>query len=129
MSKKLAEPRQKKSPKVDLNQALTRARAIVSDFEELRNDLEGERFVRLNLLDLTDRLNDLKLELHSKMDGRPQPLTLAEASLSAECFEPGFNEKAAIGATHLTLSELIQLKQWIAEVIAWHQQHPEPIKI
>ena len=75
--------------------------------------------------DVYDFLGNLKYQIIAKLDGRPQPLDFARGTeLYAECFSPGYTDKAHIGNIHLSLDELIKVRNWIDQVVDWHQQNP-----
>jgi hypothetical protein len=101
--------------------------------------------------DVINLLSNLEYEIRAKTDGRPQPLdfegthghsadTIEKVSEStkeymlernselrewARCFEPGYNEVASLGTIEMSIPKLVEVREWIDEVIAWHKANPK----
>lgn len=113
-----------------------------------------KRFHEISLGDISDALCTLQSELIAKTDGRPQPLDLSvnfcvpdkhreeypetalaqidsqcdEYAVFGECYEPGYPEKASLGHLQLEMDDLVKVRDWVDQVIKWHQANPKSRK-
>lgn len=135
----------------DLIKATALATVVAKQFEEVWESLGKPkklgRFQQVDFLDLINELQNVKYELISKTDGRPQPFDLSKEyavtnsrekypanaledldenaermATFGECYERGCREIASIGVAEMSMDNLARLRDWIDAVIAWHRE-------
>lgn len=125
-----------------------RLKQIGNELRVIFSALDGKynpRFTadpQLTSIDVIDFLNHLRSEIEAMTDGRPQPLIYCEeteffgdeisarslgieasSNRWAECWEPGYEEVASVGNTYMSISQLKSLREWLGQVISWHESH------
>jgi hypothetical protein len=104
------------------------ARNVSRDFNTLRAFIKEKRpshhieTLAQKLNDASDMIFLIDSELTAKTDGRPQPISLDGDPEVVRCDSPGYATVVTIGDHEFARDELIQLRGWIDEALAWHQK-------
>lgn len=119
---------------IDLAAAREQAAAIYSSYKKLDEAIDDSLRKELNayvnphstLGDVSDQLALIESALIAKTDGRPQPLDFYEGERQrwAECCAPGYREIADIGDLQFDAKDLKKLRDWINDVLQWHETNP-----
>ena len=124
----------RENPRPNYKELLHKAAALTSSLGDLLTEVdtfkdqlpEIEQYSDgLKTINIIDYLNNVETTLHSRIDGRPEPLFIGE-DMWCLCYEPGYDDKALLRDRTFNMEELISVRDWLNLTIEFHNKHPKP---
>ncbi len=104
---------------MSLGDLLTEVDTFKDQLPEIERYSDG-----LKTTNIIDYLNNVETTLHSRIDGRPEPLIVGE-DMWGLCYEPGYCDKSLLRDRTFNMEELISMRDWLNMTIEFHEKHPK----